>query len=121
MRARPDGARLPGHADPSIASPTLVPLVARAMAGEACLGCPAVEAAFRWLLDEGRLIADLGELVTALAAQLTENGFPLLRFFISVRTLHPQIAATGYAWSRGDAQAKRVARDHAVLDRKSVV
>ena len=115
MRARPDGARLPGHADPSIASPALVPLVARAMAGEACLGCPAVEAAFRWLLDEGRLIGDLGELVTALAALLTENGFPLLRFFISVRTLHPQIAATGYAWSRGDAQAKRVARDHAVL------
>jgi adenylate cyclase len=120
MRARPDGlrqdsARLPGHADPSIASPALLPLVARAMAGEACLGCPAVEAAFRWLLDEGRLIADLGDLVTALAAQLSENGFPLLRFFISVRTLHPQIAATGYAWSRGDAQAKRVARDHAVL------
>ena len=109
-----DGTDLP-HADPSIASPTVVPLVARAMAGEACLGCPAVEAAFQWLLDEGRLIGDLGELVTSLARLLTDNGFPLLRFFVSVRTLHPQIAAIGYAWSRGDTQAKRVARDHAVL------
>ncbi len=103
------------HADPSIANPDIIPLVARAMAGEACLGCEAVEAGFQWLLDEGRLIADLGELVTALAAKLTEHGFPLLRFFVSVRTLHPQIAAIGYAWNRGDLRAKRVARDHAVL------
>jgi adenylate cyclase len=29
--------------------------------------------------------------------------------------LHPQIAAIGYAWGRGDKVAKRVARDHAVL------
>ena len=103
------------RADPSIAAPSLVPLMARAMAGEACLGCPAVEAAFRWLLEEGRLIADLGEFVTDLAHRLTEHGFPLLRFFVSVRTLHPQIAAIGYAWGRGDKVAKRVARDHAVL------
>jgi adenylate cyclase len=103
------------HADASIAAPSLVPLVARAMSGEACLGCPAVEAAFRWLLDEGRLIGDLGELVTLLAHRLSANGFPLLRFFVSVRTLHPQIAAIGYAWSRGDEVARRMARDHAVL------
>ena len=103
------------HADPSIANPAILPLVARAMAGEACLGCRGVEAGFQWLLDEGRLIADLGELVTSLAAKLTEHGFPLLRFFVSVRTLHPQIAAIGYAWNRGDQRAKRVARDHAVL------
>lgn len=94
---------------------TIAPLVARAIAGEACLGCPAVNAAFRWLLEDGRLIADLGDFVTQLAQRLTDNGFPLLRFFVSVRTLHPQIAAIGYAWSRGDAVARRVARDHAVL------
>jgi adenylate cyclase len=92
------------------------PLVARAMAGEdACLGCPAVETAFRWMLEEGRLLPDLGDFVTGLARQLSEAGFPLLRFFTSVRTLHPQIAAIGYVWSRGDSSAKRVARDHAVM------
>jgi adenylate cyclase len=92
------------------------PLVARAMAGEeACLGCSAVETAFRWMLEEGRLLPDLGDFVTGLARQLSEAGFPLLRFFATVRTLHPQIAAIGYVWSRGDLEAKRVARDHAVM------
>src|SRR5690606_33918918 len=47
--------------------------------------------------------------------QLSEAGFPLLRLFVSVRTLHPQIAAIGYVWGRGDTEATRVARDHAVL------
>ncbi|MBK8159669.1 MAG: adenylate/guanylate cyclase domain-containing protein [Rhodospirillaceae bacterium] len=115
LRADAKARRQAPHLDPAITAPSLVPLMARAMAGEACLGCPAVEAAFRWLLDEGRLIADLGEFVTDLALRLTEHGFPLLRFFVSVRTLHPQIAAIGYAWGRGDKVAKRVARDHAVL------
>ncbi len=101
------GLRHPGPA---------APMVARAMAGEdACLGCPAVETAFRWMLDEGRLLPDLGDFVTGIARQLSEAGFPLLRFFVSVRTLHPQIAAIGYVWGRGDTQANRVARDHAVL------
>lgn len=91
------------------------PMVQRAMAGEACLGCPAVEKAFRWMLEEGRLLPDLGMLVTGLSQQLSGAGFPLLRLFVSVRTLHPQIAAIGYVWGRGDTEAKRVARDHAVL------
>lgn len=99
----------------SINDPAIGSIVARAMAGDTSLDCPGVEAAFQWLLEEGRLIADLGELVTTLGRKLTENGFPLLRFFVSVRTLHPQIAAIGYAWNRGDVMAKRVARDHAVL------
>ncbi|TDQ85432.1 adenylate cyclase [Dongia mobilis] len=93
-----------------------VPMVARAMAGEAaCLGCPAVEAAFQWMLEEGRLLPDLGEFVSGLALRLSKCGFPLLRFFVSVRTLHPQIAAIGYVWNKGDTLAKRVARDHAVM------
>jgi adenylate cyclase len=114
-RDRQDDSGGDSFADNGTMAPSVVPLVARAMAGEACLGCAAVESAFRWLLEEGRLIPDLGELVTELALHLTEQDFPLLRFFVSVRTLHPQIAAIGYAWGRGDRVAKRVARDHAVL------
>jgi hypothetical protein len=67
LRADAKARWQPPHADPSIAPPSLVPLMARAMAGEACLGCPAVEAAFRWMLEEGRLIADLGDFVTGLS------------------------------------------------------
>lgn len=93
----------------------LAPLVARAMSGEACLGCPAIEAAFHWLLGEGRLIADLGELVTGLAHTLSNAGFPLLRLFVTVRTLHPLIVSIGYVWRRGDEFARRAAREHAVL------
>jgi adenylate cyclase len=108
------GGPLPASMPPAAMTP--VPMLARAMAGEAaCLGCPAVESAFQWMLEEGRLLADLGEFVTGLALRLSGAGFPLLRFFVSVRTLHPQIAAIGYVWNKGDAVARRIARDHAVL------
>lgn len=94
---------------------SLAPLVARTMSGEACLGCRAVETAFHWLLGEGRLIPDLGEMVTGLAQTLSGAGFPLLRLFVTIRTLHPLVATIGYVWQRGDGQARRATRDHAIL------
>lgn len=108
-------ARARGPLPPATIPVPDAPMVQRAMAGDACLGCPAVEAAFRWMLEDGRLIPDLGTFVTGVARQLADAGFPLLRFFVSVRTLHPQIAAIGYAWKKGDLEARRMARDHAVL------
>ena len=47
---------------------------------------------------------------------LTAGGFPLLRLFLGLRTLHPQIAATAYIWNRGADRIEMVSRDHAVLN-----
>jgi adenylate cyclase len=71
--------------------------------------------AFRWLLAEARRIPDLGDIVTGLCRVLTEGGMPLQRLYLAQRTLHPQMAAIGYLWNRGDTSTQTIAREHAVL------
>src|SRR5690242_10514692 len=58
--------------------------------------------AFRWLLNEGRRLSDLAEVVGGLARQLTEGGLPLQRLYLGQRTIHPQLGAIGYLWNQGD-------------------
>jgi adenylate cyclase len=69
---------------------------------------------FRWLLEEGRRIAELVDFVAAMARELTEGGLPLQRVYVAQRTLHPQVAALGYLWNRGDQTAQRIERDYAI-------
>src|SRR3954466_15416012 len=38
--------------------------------------------AFRWLLNDGRRLADLADVVTGLARQLTDGGLPLQRLYL---------------------------------------
>jgi adenylate cyclase len=71
--------------------------------------------AFRWLLAEARRMPDLDEIVTGLCRQLSEGGLPLQRLYLAQRTLHPQIGALGYLWNRGDAAARLITREHAVV------
>src|SRR4051812_15444176 len=47
--------------------------------------------AFRWLLNEGRRLSDLADVVVGLAGQLTEGGLPLQRVYLAQRTIHPQM------------------------------
>ncbi len=61
-----------------------------------------------WLLGEGRLNADPVVLVDALAAQLLQAGAPLWRMRLGFFTIHPQLAAWAYIWTRG--QTTRVER-----------
>ena len=61
-----------------------------------------------WLLREGRLTADPVALVDALAAQLLRAGAPLWRMRLGFFTIHPQLAAWAYIWTRG--QPTRVER-----------
>lgn len=91
-------------------------MFSRALAGEECLACPAVDRAFHWLLTEGRMLPDLETFTAGLTQVLTAGGFPLLRLFLGLRTLHPQIAATAYIWNRGTDKIEVVSRDHAVLN-----
>ena len=68
----------------------------------------AVAPVIDWLLREGRLNADPVALVDALAAQLLRAGAPLWRMRLGFFTIHPQLAAWAYIWTRG--QPTRVER-----------
>jgi adenylate cyclase len=70
--------------------------------------------AFRWLLDEGRRLSDLADVVVGLAGQLTEGGLPLQRLYLAQRTIHPQMGAIGYLWNKGDQTAQMIEREHSI-------
>jgi len=80
------------------------------------LACPAVEKTFRWLLEHGSSAKDMPQFLSGLIKKLTGSGFPLLRVYVGQRTLHPQIAAIGYAWNRGDEAISTVTRDISVIN-----
>ena len=62
-----------------------------------------------WLLARGRLCTDLPVLLGGLGEALVEQGAPLWRLRVSLRTLHPQVRAFGGLWFRGQvASANRV-------------
>jgi len=71
--------------------------------------------AFRWLLNEGRRLGDLAEIVAGLGRQLTEGGLPLQRLYLGQRTIHPQMGAIGYLWNAGDPTAQVIEREHSVV------
>jgi adenylate cyclase len=104
-------------------------MLGRALAGEAVaqgqecardsagnLACPAVEKTFRWLLEHGSSMPDMPHFLLGLIKKLTESGFPLLRLNVGQRTLHPQIAAIGYLWTRGDMEISTITRDFSVIN-----
>ena len=54
-----------------------------------------------WLLHEGRLLTDPVALVDRLAARMLAAGAPLWRMRLGFFTIHPQLAAWAYIWTRG--------------------
>jgi adenylate cyclase len=70
--------------------------------------------AFRWLLNDGRRLIELADIVAGLAAQLAEGGLPLQRLYLAQRTIHPQMGAIGYLWNRGDRTAQMIEREHSI-------
>jgi len=67
-----------------------------------------------WLLCEARDLPDSRAVIAELCRRLTASGFPLYRLFVTARTLHPQVAAIGYQWRRGDAEASETRREHGI-------
>jgi adenylate cyclase len=72
-----------------------------------------------WLLRDAHDLTDTRSVISELCQRLLASGFPLYRLFLSIRTLHPQVAAIGYQWRRGDALASETAREHGI-DRQDV-
>jgi adenylate cyclase len=61
-----------------------------------------------WLLDEGRFLTSIDALAAGLGAQLLAAGAPIARMRLSVRILHPLIAAMSAIWQRDGTIAEDV-------------
>ncbi len=60
------------------------------------------DASFRqWLVVEGGRTVTTRAFLATLAEGLVAHGLPVDRMLLSVRTIHPQILATGYLWNAG--------------------
>ena len=53
-----------------------------------------------WLFNEAWKAETAAELVAKLSQRLVDNGLPLLRFGLFIRTLHPLMFAWGFNWWR---------------------
>jgi adenylate cyclase len=77
---------------------------------------PCADPVAHWLLIDGREQKSSEGLIEGFCRRLVESGFPLFRFFVSVRTLHPQVAAQGFHWWRNREQIKIVPREHGIYE-----
>src|SRR5215468_1159303 len=67
-----------------------------------------------WLLREAGDLADTRSVIGGLCQRLHATGFPLYRLFLSIRTLHPQVATIGYQWRRGESLPSETPREHGI-------
>ena len=73
------------------------------------------DALMAWLLEEGRFLGRTRDLVDQFCQRLVALGVPIQRMVASVRTIHPQILASGYRWERGQ-EAVVINRGHDILN-----
>ncbi|MEQ8700022.1 MAG: adenylate/guanylate cyclase domain-containing protein [Bauldia litoralis] len=69
----------------------------------------------RWMWGEARTYRTTRELFQELCRRLVAMGIPIERSLLSVRTIHPQIMATGYLWAAG-RDVIAVDRGHDILN-----
>jgi len=70
-----------------------------------------------WLLGEGRFVVDLDELARQLGNSMLAHGVPLFRLRISMRTLHPLVAAVSSVWERDVEATIRIESSHGLEGR----
>src|SRR6185369_1662894 len=68
-----------------------------------------------WLAREAADLPLIRLVVGELCRRLGDEGVPLQRVLVSLRTLHPDISTIGYLWRRGEAEVREVARGHDLL------
>ncbi len=71
-----------------------------------------------WLLADGAKIPTVKELIGQLSARLVDQGLPISRLLVLIRTLHPQVMGVRYEWRRGRGTVTEQHRPHEIL-RKS--
>jgi hypothetical protein len=51
-----------------------------------------------WLVREAHAAPSARDLVEQFARAMLSGGIPVWRIFLTIRTLHPLLVATGYVW-----------------------
>ncbi|MBL8338725.1 MAG: autoinducer binding domain-containing protein [Rhodoferax sp.] len=91
----------PAHLHPMDPStPTAIPAGAHALFGPP--GRWSLEPVATWLMTQGRHVTEPRAFLGALVEQLDAANARVDRIRISSSTLHPQLAALGVSWSRGE-------------------
>ena len=60
----------------------------------------------------GRYTDGIPSLISEVCNRFAANGLPLERVSIVMRTLHPQIAVSGYMWRDGVKELSQFTGDH---------
>ncbi len=68
-----------------------------------------------WLLADGAKIPTVKELIEQLSARLIDEGFPIFRLLILIRTLHPQVIGIRYEWRRDRGTVTEQLPPHDIL------
>ena len=74
-----------------------------------------------WLLSEGRFLDELDDLVSQLGARMLASGAPLWRLRLSMRTLHPLLAAISSVWERDEGSVTRIETPHGLEGRSGYI
>ena len=74
-----------------------------------------------WLLAEGRLLADVDEVVRQLGQRMLAARAPLWRLRLSMRTLHPLTAAITSVWERDSESTQLIEAPHGLEGRSGYI
>ena len=74
---------------------------------------------FDWTENFGRYTDSISRLISEVGLRFRDCGLPLTRLSVVVRTPHPQIAVTGYAWNGETDEMSEFTGDHQSQSRES--
>ncbi len=74
-----------------------------------------------WLLDEGRFLADVDDVVRQLGERMRASGAPLWRLRLSMRTLHPLMTAITSVWERDSESTTFIETPHGLEGRSGYI
>jgi adenylate cyclase len=74
---------------------------------------------FDWTENFGRYADSVSRLISEVGMRFRACELPLTRLSVVVRTLHPQIAVTGYAWNGETGEMSEFTGDHQSQSRES--
>lgn len=77
-----------------------------------CGGATAPCAVMSWLENMAVYVDSTERLVAEVGRRFVADGVPVSRIGLLLRTLHPQIAASGFVWSAGSGEVDVFTRDH---------
>lgn len=76
---------------------------------------------FDWLLAEGRFLSGVEPMIEQMGQRMAAAGAPLWRLRLSMRTLHPLLAAVSAVWERDKEGATSIQTPHGLEGRSGYI